>query len=115
MQFNVVTGPSRAVIPYQQVLDTRSPIVRSLRAEDLLVVEVDRLLADVRAAVNYDLDVATEAAGRLTATPLPEEGQLLAGRSLGLRCIALSLGHFEEALALAGVLAFAGVVGRLAS
>jgi AraC family transcriptional regulator len=67
MQFNVVTGPSRAVIPYQQGLDTRSPIVRSLRAEDLLVVEVDRLLADVRAAVNYDLDVATEAAGRLTA------------------------------------------------
>jgi AraC family transcriptional regulator len=71
LQFNVVAGPSQAAIPYQRMLDTRSPIehitVRSLRAEDILAVEVDRLLEDVRAALNYDLDIATEAAGRLTA------------------------------------------------
>ena len=71
LQFNVVTGPSQATIPYQRILDTRLPVeriaVRSLHAERLLAVEVDRLLEDVRAALDYDLDIATEAAGRLTA------------------------------------------------
>ena len=71
LQFNVVTSPSQATIQYQQKLDARSPIERitmgSLRSEDLLAVEVDRLLEDVRAALNFDLDIATEAAGRLSA------------------------------------------------
>jgi AraC family transcriptional regulator len=72
LQFNVVTGPSQAVIPYHPpVENTRLPIeritMRSLHPEDLLVLEVDRLLEDVRAALSYDLDVATETAGRLTA------------------------------------------------
>jgi AraC family transcriptional regulator len=71
LQFNVVIGPSQAVIPYQPPLDTRLTLeritMRSLHAEDLLVLEVDRLLEDVRAALSYDLDIATETAGRLTA------------------------------------------------
>ena len=34
--------------------------------------------------------------------------------SLGLRCIAIGLRHFDEALALAGILTLAGVAGALA-
>jgi AraC family transcriptional regulator len=71
LQFDIVTNPSQATIPYQRILDTASPVeriaVRSLHAGHLLAVEVDRLLEDVRAALDYDLDIATEAAGRLTA------------------------------------------------
>lgn len=70
-QFDSVASPSKATIPYQPQLVARSPIeriaVRSLHAGDLLAVEVDRLLEDVRAALNHDLDTATEAAGRLRA------------------------------------------------
>src|ERR1700736_3707537 len=56
-------------------------------------------------------------AGRLPpeaeGIPAPHERNGLAG-GLGLGSVALRLGHFHEALALAGVLTLAGVVGALA-
>ncbi|WP_158932465.1 helix-turn-helix domain-containing protein [Acidisphaera sp. S103] len=71
LQFHGVTSPSQATIPYQGAFVEHASIeriaVRPSRAGDLLAVEVDRLLEDVRAALNYDLDIATEAAGRLKA------------------------------------------------
>jgi AraC-like DNA-binding protein len=52
------------------------PAPKSMRPQDLMAVEVDRLLEDVRMAFERDLGTATRAAGRLAAllaSKLPHE------------------------------------------
>ena len=45
----------------------KQAILKSMRPQDLIGVEVDRLLEDVRTAFKRDLSTATRAAGRLAA------------------------------------------------
>ena len=54
----------------------KQAIVNSMRPQDLMAVEVDRLLEDVRMAFERDLSTATRAAGRLAAllaSKLPQQ------------------------------------------
>jgi AraC family transcriptional regulator len=71
LQINIITRPSQGTMPCRPRAEIRSVVERitmkSLPTEDLLAVEVDRLLEDVRAALDYNLDIAAEAAGRLAA------------------------------------------------
>ena len=59
-------------------------VLKSMRPQDLMAVEVDRLLEDVRMAFDRDLSTATRAAGRLAAllgSKLPR--QIAAGPARG--------------------------------
>jgi AraC-like DNA-binding protein len=58
-----------------QVADKQA-ILKSMRPRDLMAVEVDKLLDDVRMALERDLGTATRAAGRLAAllaSKLPQQ------------------------------------------
>ena len=58
------------------LLAEKQPVAKSMRPQDLMAVEVDRLLEDVRMAFTRDLGTATRAAGRLAAllaSKLPHE------------------------------------------
>ncbi len=71
LEVAVVAGVSQGLMSYQRGTATRSEVertpVNSLRSENLVAAEVGRLLDDVRMALDYDLNTATRAAGRLAA------------------------------------------------
>lgn len=68
-QLNVMNSRSQVVLSARRSLGASSEriTVRSSRVEDAAKVDVDRLLEDVRLALDSDLDSATQAAGRLVA------------------------------------------------
>jgi AraC family transcriptional regulator len=90
LQLNVVTGAPPGALSSPQAVETRSAIapipMGSFRYDHTIPVELDRLLEDVRIALDYDLSVATEAAGRLASVlasklhqvsrPVPARGGL---------------------------------------
>ncbi|HTC09540.1 MAG TPA: AraC family transcriptional regulator [Acetobacteraceae bacterium] len=63
--------PIQGIMACQQGVDPRAAgkqaIAKSMRPQDLMAVEVDRLLEDVKMAFGRDLRTATQAAGRLAA------------------------------------------------
>ena len=63
--------PIQGLLASQQAADARAPgkpaFHKSMRPQDLMAVEVDRLLEDIRMAFERDLSTATWAAGRLAA------------------------------------------------
>jgi AraC family transcriptional regulator len=71
LQLSVVTRPSPGVLSGQPGVEPRAAVeriaMRSFRGENSMAVEVDRLLEDVRVALDHDLGRATKAAGRLAA------------------------------------------------
>jgi AraC family transcriptional regulator len=71
LELNVVPSPTQSALSCQRSVETRPDIkhiaVRSLPVKNLITIEVDRLLEDVRLGLDYDLTGATKAAGRLAA------------------------------------------------
>ena len=80
--------PIQGIMVCQRGADLRvtgkRAVLKSMRPQDLMAVEVDRLLEDVRMAFDRDLSTATRAAGRLAAllgSKLPR--QIAAGPARG--------------------------------
>jgi AraC family transcriptional regulator len=80
LTISAAARPIQAILASQQGADTgatgKQAILRSMRPQDLMAVEVDRLLEDVRMAFERDLSTATQAAGRLAAllaSKLPQQ------------------------------------------
>jgi AraC family transcriptional regulator len=80
MTISTAARPIQAMMACQQGADPRvtgkQAMLKSMRPQDLMAVEVDRLLEDVRMAFERDLSTATRAAGRLAAllaSKLPQQ------------------------------------------
>jgi len=83
----VATGAPPGLISYQQGLEARSAVERTVaksgRTEKLIAVEASRLLEDVRVALDSDLATARSAAGRLAellASELAEDDRAAPAR-----------------------------------
>jgi len=80
LAISAAARPMPAIMACQQEADPRvtgkQANLKSMRPQDLMAVEVDRLLEDVRMAFERDLSTATRAAGRLAAllaSKLPQQ------------------------------------------
>ncbi len=71
LTISTAARPIQGIMACRQGVDPRvtgrQPIPKSMRPQDLMAVEVDRLLEDVRLAFEHDPSTATRAAGRLAA------------------------------------------------
>jgi AraC family transcriptional regulator len=80
LTISATARPIQGILASQQGADPRAAAKqgfhKSMRPQDLMAVEVDRLLEDIRMAFERDLSTATWAAGRLAAllaSKLPQQ------------------------------------------